>query len=138
MSVRKLVPATVAARAESAGRFPFAFGRRLFLFLLIGLVWIVPAWGDPRFLYAVIFWDVLGLALWAWDLSRLPRPSQIEVRRVWSKPVGLAQQAAVPIEVRNDSGTPIVVRIDDDAPQAFSRALASLEIAVPRDGVARA
>ncbi len=135
MSVGKLVPATVSARAESAGRLPFAFGRRFFLFLMIGLVWIAPAWRDSRFLYALIFWDALAVALWAWDLSRLARPGEIEVRRVWTKPVGLAQQAAVTIELRNLSRGPISARINDEAPKAFSRSLPSLEITAPPNGV---
>jgi uncharacterized protein (DUF58 family) len=138
MPVGKLVPATVAARAESTGRFSFAFGRRFFLFLMIGLVWIVPAWRDPRFLYALVFWDVLAVVLWAWDFIRLPRPAQIEVRRVWAKPVGLAQQGAVTLELQNDSRTSIIARVDDEAPQAFSRTLTSLEIVVPRKSIAKA
>jgi uncharacterized protein (DUF58 family) len=134
MSVGKLVPATVSARAESAGRLPFAFGRRFFLFLLIGLVWIAPAWREPRFLYALILWDVLAVALWAWDLSRIARPQQIEVRRVWTKPVGLAQKAAVSIELQNSSRRPIFARINDEAPKDFSRDLPSIEITAPRNG----
>jgi uncharacterized protein (DUF58 family) len=130
-----MVPATVSARAESAGRLPFAFGRRFFLFLLIGLVWIAPAWTQPRFLYALILWDALAVALWAWDLSRLARPGQVEVSRVWAKPVGLAQHATVTIELRNHSRGPMVARINDQAPPSFSGTLPSLEIAAPANGV---
>jgi uncharacterized protein (DUF58 family) len=138
MPVGKLVPATAAARAESAGRLPFAFGRRFFLFLAIGLVWIAPAWREPRFLYAMAVWDLLAIILWAWDLGSLPRPKQIEVRRIWSKPVGLAQQATVTIELRNESRTSIIARVDDGAPQAFSRSLTTLEITALRNSVKRA
>ena len=60
----------------------------------MGLVWIAPAWNQPRFLYAMALWDVLALAFWAWDLRRLPRPEQLEVRRVWKEPLGLAQKIA--------------------------------------------
>ncbi len=66
----RLVPANVAAPAENAGRIPFAFGRRFFLLLFIGLAWIAPAWKEPRFLYAMVLWDVLALAFWAWDLGQ--------------------------------------------------------------------
>ena len=92
-----------AARAESAGRFPFAFGRRFFLLLFVGLVWIAPAWREPRFLYALVAWDLVVFALWAWDLSRMARPEQIEVRRVWNEPLGLAKRMPVTIELRNSS-----------------------------------
>ncbi len=64
----------------------------------MGLVWIAPAWREPRFLYALALWDVMAVALWAWDLSRLPKPAQIEVQRVWSEPLGLAKPMRVAIE----------------------------------------
>ena len=104
------------ATAENAGRMPFAFGRRFFLLLFMGLVWIAPAWNQPRFLYAMAAWDVLALAFWAWDLRRLPRPEQIEIRRVWKSPLGLAQRISVTIEVRNSSRISIVARMNRRSP----------------------
>src|ERR1700719_1874559 len=101
--MERLVPANVAASAENAGRIPFAFGRRLFLLLFIGLAWIAPAWKEPRFLYAMVGWDVLALAFWAWDLVRMPRPDQLEVRRVWKEPLGLAQKSQITIDINNSS-----------------------------------
>jgi uncharacterized protein (DUF58 family) len=128
MTEKRLVPANVAARAHSAGRMPFAFGRRFFLFLFMGLVWIAPAWREPRFLYAMALWDVIALALWAWDLSRLPKPQQIEVERVWSEPLGLAKAMRVEIELRNASSTPISAKVTDEAPETFCRELPGFEI----------
>ncbi len=128
MTEKRLVPADVVARAQSAGRIPVAFGRRFFLFLFMGLVWIAPAWRDPRFLYALAFWDVMAVALWAWDLSRLPKPAQIEVRRIWSEPLGLAKPMRVGLEVRNTSSTPITAKVNDEAPESFCRELPSIEI----------
>jgi uncharacterized protein (DUF58 family) len=129
MTEKRLVPANVAARAHGAGRMPVAFGRRFFLFLFIGLVWIAPAWREPRFLYAMVLWDLMTLALWAWDLSRLPKPEQIEVERVWREPLGLAKPMQVEIVLRNASNTPISARVTDEAPAAFCRKLPSMEIA---------
>ena len=40
------------------------------------------------------------LALWCWDLSRMARPEQIEVRRVWDEPLGLAKRMPVTIELQ--------------------------------------
>ncbi len=48
--------------------------------------------------------------------------------------MGLAQKAAVSIELRNSSRRLIFARINDEAPKDFSRDLPSLEIAVPRNG----
>jgi uncharacterized protein (DUF58 family) len=135
--VNRLVPSNIAAPAQHAGRLPFAFGRRFFLLLFAGLVWIVPAWREPRFLYALAFWDVMALALWAWDLSRLPKPQQLDVRRLWSGPLGLAQKSKVTIEVHNASRTSIFASIHDAAPETFSHELPSGALAVAAGGSAR-
>jgi len=131
MSERRLVPENVVAHAEPGRAVPFAFGRRFFLFLFIGLVWVAPAWRDPRFLYAFVLWDVIGLALWAWDVSRLPKPALIEVRRVWKEPLGLTKSMSVEIELRNASNETIAARVIDEAPPAFCRELPRVDIAVP-------
>ncbi|MFY9690208.1 MAG: DUF58 domain-containing protein [Candidatus Acidiferrales bacterium] len=134
MTEKRLVPANVAARAQSAKRVPFAFGRRFFLFLFMGLVWIAPAWREPRFLYAMALWDLIAFVLWAWDLSRLPKPEQIEVERVWSEPLGLAKAMHVEIELRNASSTPISAKVSDEAPETFCRELPSVQIEVRGKG----
>jgi uncharacterized protein (DUF58 family) len=121
----------VVAQAKSAGRIPFAFGRRFFLLLFMGLVWLAPAWREPRFLYALVFWDVLALALWAWDLQRMAKPEQLEVRRIWREPLGLAQKMDATIEVRNSSRTSISAVMHDEAPESFCRELPTGELAVP-------
>jgi uncharacterized protein (DUF58 family) len=126
----------MVAPAENARRVPFAFGRRFFLLLFMGLVWIAPAWNQPRFLYAMVGWDVVTLALWAWDLRRLPSPEQIEVRRVWQEPLGLAQKSQVTIEVRNSSQVSISAQMNDEAPDTFSRELPGGRLVVPAAGTA--
>jgi len=123
MEAHRLVPSNVAAHAESAGRVPFAFGRRFFLFLLVGLVWIAPAWREPRFLYALALWDVAALALWAWDLGSLPKPGQLEVQRVWHDPLGLTKPSKVTLEVHNTSRKSISATMNDEAPQTFTQDL---------------
>ena len=134
MSTHKLVPSNVAARAEKAGRIPVAFGRRFFLFLFVGLVWIAPAWREPRFLYALALWDVVALGLWAWDLSRIPKPEQLEIRRIWNEPLGLTKPMSVALEVHNSSSTPISAKINDEAPDTFCRELPSVDISAPGGG----
>ena len=127
----RLVPPNVAAAAKNARRIPFAFGRRFFLLLFIGVAWIAPAWKEPRFLYAMLLWDVMALALWAWDLGTLPRPDQLEVRRVWKEPLGLDQDSSVTIEVRNASGKPIRIALTDETPDTFRPGLPEIQISVP-------
>jgi uncharacterized protein (DUF58 family) len=135
--VNRLVPPNVAARAESAGRFPVAFGRRCFLLLFTGLVWIAPAWRQPRFLYALAIWDLVVLGLWAWDLSHMPKPEHLEIRRVWSEPLGLTKCTKVGLEVHNSSRSAVSVSMRDEAPEAFSHELPSAVVSVPPDGTGR-
>ena len=49
----QLVPATARGFGKPSKRISVAFGRRFFLLLLVGLVWLGPAWNDSRFLYAL-------------------------------------------------------------------------------------
>src|SRR6267378_3216969 len=127
----RLVPANVAAPAENAGRIPFAFGRRLFLLLFIGLAWIAPTWKEPRFLYAMVLWDVLALAFWAWDLGHMPRPDQLEVRRVWKEPPGLAQKSYINIDVHNSSNISITIEVTDEVPDTFGSELPRVQLVIP-------
>lgn len=132
----KLVPDNVAAPGERAGRVPFAFGRRFFVLLFIGLFWIVPAWNQPRFLYAMVLWDAFVFGVWLLDLRRLPYPERLEVRRVWNEPPALAQKMQLTLEVRNSSRTSISAQIYDDAPGTFSQALPEVRAVVPAGGSA--
>jgi len=136
--VNRLVPPNVAARAERARRIPVAFGRRAFLFLFIGLAWIVPAWRDARFLYALAIWDAVVLLLWAWDLSRMPKPNELAVRRIWSAPLGLSNVSNIKLEVRNYSSSAISAQIWDEPPSTFCRDLPRAEISVPARGIGTA
>jgi uncharacterized protein (DUF58 family) len=130
----QLVPSSIAAQARSCVRFPVAFGRRFFLVVFVGLAWLGPAWWDLRYVYGMALWDLLAVALWAWDLSRLPDAQEIEVLRTWSAPVGLATPARVEITVRNHGRLAISASIVDDAPAQFRRELPALEIAAPAGG----
>ncbi len=50
----QLIPPEMHGFGKPAGKFPLAFGRRFFLLLLIGLVWLGPAWTDPPFPFAIL------------------------------------------------------------------------------------
>jgi uncharacterized protein (DUF58 family) len=122
---RSLAPATIEAPAVPHGRLPFGFAPRFFVFLLMGLVWLVPAWWSPRLIAGLFVWDLIALAAWLYDLRRLPAPRQLEARRVWSAPLLLARPCAVSIELRSPSAiraavideTPVSVR---DEPAALA------------------
>lgn len=126
-----LVPPATVSRGRRAGRFPFAFGRRFFLMLLIGLVWLGPAWLDVRYLYAMAVWDVLIVALWAWDLARLPRPEQLEARRIWCAAPQLTVESPIALELRSiATNVELSGSIVDDVPVALRASLPELEFLV--------
>ncbi len=116
----QLVPPLACAPARSARAWQVAAGPRFFVALLLGLVWMGPAWWDTRFLYAMAVWDFLVLAAWAVDFRRLPRPGELEISRVWSEPVSLAVESVVALEVKNLGAATIFANLVDDAPHVFS------------------
>jgi uncharacterized protein (DUF58 family) len=126
-----LVPPEVRGYGRAGKRLSFAFGRGFFLLLLIGLVWLGPAWSDQRYLYALALWDLAVIAVWIWDLRRLPRPAQLEAHRVWSTPPQLGVEAKIILELQNFGGVAVTVRVFDDAPVSFRAEAAELELAAP-------
>ncbi|HVB33809.1 MAG TPA: DUF58 domain-containing protein [Patescibacteria group bacterium] len=133
-----LVPPPASSPAQPYGRFPFAFGRRFFLALALGLVWTAPAWWNPRYLWGMVLWDAVVLAAWAWDLRRLPEPVAIEITRIWQGPVTLAGESSVALEARHSAGFPLLATLRDDAPVSLRGEAPTLEIPVPPRAVARA
>jgi uncharacterized protein (DUF58 family) len=131
MLIGSLVPPTVQGRLAPRGRLRFGFGARFFVALLLGLIWIVPAWWSPRLIAAMFLWDAFALGLWLIDLLRLPAPSQLEARRIWNAHLSLAHSASVRIELRNGGRIAILARITDALPTALRDQPAAIEIAVP-------
>jgi len=130
-----LVPKTVLARAKSAGRFPFAFGRMFFLLLLIGLLWLGPGWADHRLLYAMLAWDALVIAIWGWDLTkRIPRPEQLTVARTWSLPPQLNVQSKVKLELSNAGAYGVTAWLIDDAPRELRGEVPEISVASKASG----
>src|SRR6267154_2225888 len=111
-----LNPSAAAARAHKLGRFSFACGPRFFVAVLLGFVALGPAWWFRQAIAVMFLWDGLVLAAWLWDWSRLPRPEQLEVRRVWEKRPSLGVSGSVVVEVRNGGKVSIRVRIVDETP----------------------
>jgi uncharacterized protein (DUF58 family) len=126
-----LIPPEMRGFGRPAKRISFAFGRRFFLLVLIGLVWLGPAWSDARYLYALALWDVAVLALWIGDLRRLPRPARLEVHRIWTQPPQLGVESKVALELQNSGAFPVTVQVFDDAPSSFQCGTPALEIAAP-------
>ena len=124
----QLIPAESSARARSLGRVSFGFGARFFVVLLLGLLWLVPAWWAPRLIAAMFVWDVLAAAAFVVDLVRLPDPSQLETRRVWEKAPSLVTLSNITIILRTFGRSSIRCFLVDETPIAFRSAPPSLEL----------
>ena len=131
MYEKPLIPQEAIARGRPLGRLSFGFGPRFFVALVLGLVWLVPAWWFSRFIYAMLLWDLLFFAVWTWDLLRLPAPDQLEMRRVWSLRPTLAVPSYVKIAVRNFGRVSVHARIVDETPAALQLTPAEVEVDVP-------
>lgn len=125
-----LVPPRVAARARSFGRLPFGFGPRFFVVLLLGLMWLVPAWWAPRLVAAMFVWDALALLAFASDLLGMPKPRELEVWRAWTQAPSLARTCDVTLGVRNFASAALRCSLVDETPSALRDFPPSLELVV--------
>lgn len=113
----RLIPPEAEAQGKSYKRFGVAFGDRFFMLLFVGLVWLGPAFVDLRFVYALLAWDALVLLAWLVDLTQLPRPEQLTVRRSWRSPAALSIASDVDITLENSSPrTGVLAMVVDSVP----------------------
>ena len=111
-----LVPPEIAAPARSYKRIGVAFGDRFFMLLLVGLVWIGPAFFDIRFVYAMLAWDAFVLLVWLIDLAQMPRPAQLSVKRSWHSAVALSVDSEVSLVLQNSSRASVHAVLIDTVP----------------------
>jgi len=130
----QLAPAPIGVRGKTKGSFGFAFGRRFFLLLLIGLVWIGPAWASPKYLLGMALWDVVVLAMWAVDLSRLPKPEEIEIRRSWQSTLQLREPSEATLEFTNRGKSDILLRAQEEVPVGLRKEIPEVDVRVPAGG----
>jgi uncharacterized protein (DUF58 family) len=111
-----LVPGEVEATAHSYKRLGAAFGDRFFTLLLLGLIWLVPAFVDLRFVYALLAWDGLVVLAWLADLAQLPKPSQLTVRRTWRSAAALSIPSNIDLTLINSSSKTVRATMVDTVP----------------------
>jgi uncharacterized protein (DUF58 family) len=131
-----LIPSQATAVAAKQRRLDAAFGRRFFLLLLIGLVWLGPAWINLRFLYGMLIWDILVLAAWGVDLAGLPRPGLLSLTRSWNRPAALSVAARIDLTLQNQSRTTLHVSLIDNVPLQLRPEAPALDLIVPAHGAA--
>lgn len=133
----RLAPREAASTLRAKGRLPFAFGPRFFPALLFGLIWLIPAWRDSRFVAAMFLWDALVLLAWLVDLRSLPPAAKLKARRTWGTALSLAEPARVTLEVENTSARPVEALLLDELPPVLREFPANLATAVPAGSLAR-
>jgi uncharacterized protein (DUF58 family) len=126
-----LAPAPVRSPAREAGRYRFGFGRRFFLLTLLGILWAVPAFWNPRFLLVMAAWDLCALVAWAVDLARLPRPHQLVLERSWKGVPSLSNPVDVALELRNLGPVSVECRVLEDVPKTLRSEPPQVEIKAP-------
>lgn len=132
MTARHPLAAPVSQGAAVAhGRWGIAFGRRFYIAVLLGLVWLGPGWWRAEFLYAIVLWDLLAVAAWVWDLRRLPPPEQLDVSRIWTAAAALITPSEVRLRLRNNGNIFISATAVDDVPASLRSAFPSLQFELP-------
>lgn len=129
-----LAPAGISSAARARRRFGVAIGRQGFWLLIFGLVWLIPAFVDRRFVVAMFAWDAVVLAAWAIDLSRLPPPGALAVQRTWLDPAALSVESRVRLTVSNRSARPLRIRMLDAVPARLRATPPDLALSVPGHG----
>lgn len=136
MSIAPLAPNPVQARARPYGRVGYAFGRRALFLWVLGLAWVVPAFWDKTFAYAVAIFDgILFLAMLA-DAAMLARPEQIEVERTWDSSPALSAMTQLHLLLRSASSTAVTCEVLDELHPALRKEPVSFSIALPANGEA--
>jgi uncharacterized protein (DUF58 family) len=131
-----LAPLEVAARARPFGLLPFGFAPRFFVMLFLGLLWVGPAWWSPRLIAGMFLWDILILFAFIFDLQRMPKPAEIEARRIWPGAPSLARPSEVKLTLRNFAKATIHCTLTDETSVSFRASPPSLELLLPARGEA--
>jgi len=109
----------------------FAPTLRAAVLLGIGVLWIVPAWTDPRAIVLMGVWNVIVIAAMLFDFRRLPGPADLIVTRRWGGALTIGAPVTVSLAIENRGPIPIVARLTDYAAPALRRDLPVVEMRVP-------
>src|SRR5262249_15938471 len=134
MKPRLLAPDTISATCRPSGRLGFAFGRRFFFLLFVGLLWPIAAFWERGFVLVMAGWDLFAVIAWALDLVRLPRAGYLTVERSWAGSASLNNPVNILLQIQNQSKVSIECNwILDDVPESL-KAVEMLACKVPAQG----
>ncbi|HEX5235365.1 MAG TPA: DUF58 domain-containing protein [Silvibacterium sp.] len=133
--IQTLIPAPVKAAARPRP-FGYALTARTLMLLVAGCLLALPGFFHPRWVWAMLAWDVLVLLLAVFDANMLPAASAITVERQFGESPVLAEATKIDIEITQESNQILDVRVSD----ALHSALAAMPVeadarAFPRDAV---
>jgi uncharacterized protein (DUF58 family) len=128
--LQAMVPPAVVAATQTYARLGVAFGPRFFLFLVLGVLWLILGFFDLRWVYAMLAWDAFALLVWAADLVTLPRPTEFKVRRTWNAPPSLSVTSEVELTFINESTRVVHVSALDAVPARIRKQPPELEATV--------
>jgi uncharacterized protein (DUF58 family) len=135
----RLTPAPIEAVCKPRGHFGFAFGSRFFFLLIVGSLWVIPAFWNRTFLYGLLAWDGFLVLVAVIDLLQLPRPAQLTVERRWPVAPSLDSTSTIVLLLRNQSGRRVQGTLVDNVPQTIRRQTPIVEISADprREGHAK-
>jgi len=122
--MQTLIPEPVTAIARPNGRFGRTFGfgltPRALLFLLAGTLLSIPAFFHAHWIWMMLAWDALFLALIAFDLAQLPPREKITITRRFVHSPALGDPTEIVHEVLQHSNVLLVIRVTDDLHPALT------------------
>lgn len=136
MSIAPLAPNAVRAQAHPHGRVGYGFGRRGMFLWLLGLAWVVPAFWDRTFIYAIAIFDGILILAMLVDRALLPRPRQLAVERTWDSSPALSAMTQLHVRVRNESNVALSCKVLDALHPALRKEPVSFALTVPAKGEA--
>jgi uncharacterized protein (DUF58 family) len=114
--VNAILPQPVSGLAAPRS---FALARRTLLLLLLGTLWLVPAFFVHTFLWGVLAWDATILLFAVLDGLSLPAPSLLEATRRWTSVPALGTSTSVEVALQQRGRRLLLCRVLDDLPSAF-------------------
>lgn len=116
--MRTLIPPSASGIARPLGRsgrlFGFGLTRRALWLLVAGTLLALPAFWHPRAIWLVAAWDLLLLALVAWDAARLPSPRHLTVSRTFLDSPQLGLPTRIELSATSEASQILDCRLIDD------------------------
>lgn len=116
-------PTLIAESKVSSGarlnRFSFGLTTRALVLLLLGTLWLVPAFFFHRLAWGAVAWDATLLVFALIDGLKLPAPSLMEGRRTWLSVAALGSETEIELSVVQGGPRLLFCHLMDDLPAAF-------------------